>query len=177
MIINMPVWLARLPRWLARHSAVVLLTLTASGLAAGLLLWLAGAAPAQVAVWAAVGVCGAGYAVWAMGDALRHRRLGVDVIALLALVGALAVRELLAAAVISVMLASGRALEAWAAGRARRDLRALLERAPRTTRRYRERALEQVPLDAVAPGDLLLVAPGELVPVDGTIAGGVAVLD
>jgi P-type E1-E2 ATPase len=101
----------------------------------------------------------------------------VDVIALLALVGALAVRELLAAAVISVMLASGRALEAWAAGRARRDLRALLERAPRTTRRYRERALEQVPLDAVAPGDLLLVAPGELVPVDGTIAGGVAVLD
>ena len=135
--------------------------------------------PARDAVWAAVGACGAAYALWAMVDALRHHRLGVDVLALLAVVGALAVGELLAAAVISVMLASGRALEAWAAGRARRDLHALLERAPRTARRYQVQgqALETVPLDAVAPGDLLLVAPGELVPVDGTVAGGVAVLD
>ena len=85
--------------------------------------------------------CGRGgraaYALWAMADAFRHGRVGVDVIAVLAVAGALAVGELLAAAVISVMLASGRALEAWAAGRARRDLRALLERAPRTARRYR----------------------------------------
>src|SRR5262252_5852704 len=108
----------------------MLLALTASGLAAGLLLWLAGANSARDAIWAAVGICGAGYALWAMGEALRHHRVGVDVIALLAVVGALAVGELLAAAVISVMLASGRALESWAAGRARRDLRALLERAP-----------------------------------------------
>src|SRR5262249_32522033 len=113
----------------------------------------------------------------AMADALRHGRVGVDVIALLALTGALAVRELLAAAVIAVMLASGRALEAWAAGRARRDLHALLERAPRTARRYRNQALETVPLEAVIPGDLLLVAPGELVPVDGTVVGITAVLD
>src|SRR5262249_21240736 len=41
----------------------------------------------------------------------------------------------------------------------------------------RDPALETVPLDAVIPGDLLLVAPGELVPVDGTVAGGTAVLD
>jgi len=177
MITNMVARFARGAAWLGRHSALALLTLTASGLAAGLLLWLAGAAPAADAVWAAVGACGAGYAVWAMVDALRHRRLGVDVIALLALIGALLVGELLAAAVISVMLASGRALEAWAAGRARRDLHALLERAPRTARRYRDGALETVPLDAVAPGDLLLVAPGELVPVDGSVASAVAVLD
>src|SRR5215469_15745677 len=155
----------------------MLLTLTASGLAAGLLLWLAGANSARDAVWAAVGICGAGYALWAMGEALRHHRVGVDVIALLAVVGALAVGELLAAAVISVMLASGRALEAWAAGRARHDLRALLERAPQDARRYRGQTLETVPLDEVVAGDLLLIAPGELVPVDGTVAGGVAVLD
>src|SRR5262249_56835025 len=127
------------------------------------------------AIWAAVGGCAAASALWAMADALRHGRVGVDVIALLALTGALAVRELLAAAVIAVMLASGRALEAWAAGRARRDLRALLERAPRTARRYRDQAVETVPVEKVVPGDLLLVAPGELVPVDGTVAGGVAV--
>jgi heavy metal translocating P-type ATPase len=156
---------------------VVVLALTASGLAAGLLLHAAGASDAGNAMWAAAGGCGAAYALWAMADALRHHRVGVDVIALLALTGAMAVGELLAAAVIAVMLASGRALEAWAAGRARHDLHALLERAPRTARRYRDQALETVPLDAVMPGDLLLVAPGELVPVDGVVVGGTAVLD
>ena len=75
---------------------------------------------------------------------------------------------------ISVMVTSGRALEAWAAGRARRDLSALLERAPRTARRYRGSVLESVPLEVIVPGDRLLVAPGELVPVDGTVAGGPA---
>jgi heavy metal translocating P-type ATPase len=112
-----------------------------------------------------------------MADALWHKRLGVDLIALLALVGAVAVGELLAAAVISVMLASGRALEAWAAGRAHRDLRNLLERAPREARRYRGQAVETVPIEAVSPGDLLMVAAGDVVPVDGTVAGTAAVLD
>jgi heavy metal translocating P-type ATPase len=178
MIINMAPGSARRGwEWLARHSAAVMLATTASGLAAGLLLHAAGAGDAGNASWAAVGGCGAAYALWAMADAFRHGRVGVDVIALLALIGALAVGELLAAAVIAVMLASGRALEAWAAGRAHRDLRALLERAPRTARRYRGQALETVQLDAVMPGDLLLVAPGELVPVDGTVASGTAVLD
>jgi len=163
--------------WLIRHAAEVLLGLTLSGLVAGLGLYLADAHDAADAAWTVVGACGAGYALWAIGEALAHRRLGVDVIALLAIVGAIVVGELLAAAVISVMLASGRALEAWAAGRARHDLRALLERAPKDARRYRGQTLETVPLDEVAPGDLLLIAPGELVPVDGTVAHGAAVLD
>jgi heavy metal translocating P-type ATPase len=162
---------------LVRQAAFVLLAVTVCGLAVGGILRLAGAAGGADVAWLAVGACGVGYALWAMADSLRHRRIGVDVIALLALVGAIAVGELLAAAVISVMLASGRALEGWAAGRARRDLRGLLERAPRTARRYRGDALETVALDLVEPGDLLLVAPGELVPVDGTVAGASALLD
>ena len=162
---------------LAGRSAVLMLTLTASGLLAGVALHLAGAGGAGNALWAVAGAAGTGYALWAMADAFRHGRVGVDVIAVLALAGALAVGELLAAAVISVMLASGRALEAWAAGRARRDLRGLLERAPKTARRYRGGALETVPADQVVAGDLLMVAPGELVPVDGTVASPVAVLD
>ena len=167
----------RAGRWLARRSATVMLTLTASGLLAGLALHLAGMGGTGNALWAAAGVAGAAYALWAMADAFRHRRVGADVIAVLALAGALAVRELLAAAVISVMLAGGRALEAWAAGRACRDLRALLERAPRTARRHLDGALETVPADQVVAGDLLLVAPGELVPVDGTVASPTAALD
>ncbi len=163
--------------WLARHVAVVLLIVTVAGLAMGALLHVAGAGGAGDAAWLATGACGVAYALWAMAEPLRRGRIGVDVIALLAVVGAIAVGELLAGAVISVMLASGRALEGWAAGRARRDLHALLERAPRTARRYRGEHLETVPLEAVVPGDVLLVAPGDVVPVDGTLTGTAAVLD
>src|SRR6266567_7502826 len=124
-----------------------------------------------------VALVGLGYSLWTMIGGLRHGRVGVDVIAVLALAGAIAVGELLAAAVIAVMLVSGRALEDWAASRARHDLSALLARAPRTARRYRDGSLETVPLDEVVAGDLLLVASGDVVPVDGALAGAAAVLD
>jgi heavy metal translocating P-type ATPase len=163
--------------WLARRITAGVLVVTASGLAAGAVLHGAGAGGGGDGAWIATGAGGAAYALWAMVDALRRGRVGVDVIALLALAGSLAVREFLAATVISVMLASGRALETWAAGRAHRDLQALLERAPRTARRFMGDALEVVPLEVVSPGDVLMVAPGEIVPVDGTVTSSSAVLD
>jgi cation transport ATPase len=92
-------------------------------------------------VWDANGAIGAVYALWAMVESLRHACLGVGAIALLALVGALGVGEHLAAAVVSIMLASGRSLESWAAGRARHDLRALLELSPKSAHRYAEDGL------------------------------------
>jgi len=155
----------------------VLLAVTTSGLAVGGGLALAGAHGTAADAWLATSVCGLGYAFFTVADSLRHRRAGVDLIALLALAGAVAVGELLAGAVISVMLASGRALEDWAAGRARRDLSGLLARAPRTARRYGPDGLGIVPLSTIDPGDRLMVAHGDLVPVDGTIDGGRAVLD
>jgi heavy metal translocating P-type ATPase len=170
-------YLAGARDWVGSHQAIVLLTASVAGLLAGGLADLGGATAARDAAWFAVGCCGAIYALWAMIDSLRRRRLGVDAIALLAVAGAIAVRELLAAAVITVMLASGRALESWADGRARRDLHALLARAPRTARRYVGDELVTIDLEAVRPGDKLLVAPGEVVPADGTLTGASAVLD
>ncbi len=155
---------------------VLLLAVTGICLVVGAALHLAGAGAAGDLAWIVSGSLGALFAAWSVLDSLRHRRLGVDVIALLALVGALVVGEYLAAAVISLMVSSGRTLEGWAAGRAHRDLQALLERAPRTAHRYRGNALESIALDDVVPGDLVLVASGELVPVDGRLVGE-AVLD
>jgi heavy metal translocating P-type ATPase len=163
--------------WLSHRSAPLLLAVTTAGLAAGGLGRLAGAGAAADLAWLATAACGLGYALWVAVASLWRGRLSVDIIALLALVGAVAVGELLAAAVISVMLASGRALEAWAAHRARHDLSTLLARAPRTARRYRDGALETVPLDQIAAGDVLLVAAGDVVPVDGVLVSAVAVLD
>ena len=139
--------------------------------------WLAGAGGVADAAWLAVAACGLGYSLRFTVGSLRRGRVGVDVIALLALAGAVAVREYLAAAVISVMLTSGRSLEAWADARARQDLKALLTRAPRTAKRYRGGSLETVSLDEIAIGDVLLVAPGDVLAVDGSVAKGAAVLD
>ena len=97
--------------WLARRSAALLLSVTVAGLVVGGLAWLAGAGGVADGCWLISAGFGLAYALWSVVDSVRRGRLGVDVIALLALAGAVAVRELLAAAVISVMLASGRALE------------------------------------------------------------------
>ncbi|WP_204291562.1 heavy metal translocating P-type ATPase [Micromonospora gifhornensis] len=119
-------------------------------------------------VWAAVTLVALVPAAVSVLRDLWRRRFGVDVIAVLALVGALVVGEYLAGAVIAVMLATGRTLEAYAQRRATRDLRALLERAPRTARRRTaDGGIEVVPVDQVAAGDRLLVGPGDVVAVDG----------
>ncbi|HEX7717885.1 MAG TPA: heavy metal translocating P-type ATPase, partial [Marmoricola sp.] len=90
-------------------------------------------------------------------------------IAVLALAGALAVGELFAGSVITVMLATGQLLEARAEARAHRELRLLLERSPQTARRRDGDAVVEVPVDEVAPGDHLLVRTGDIVPVDGRL--------
>ena len=154
-----------------------LLGATSTMLAAGGVAQVAGASAAANALWAAATVLGLGPAIWWVGSSLRHGRLGVDVIAVLALLGTLAVGEHLAGAVIAVMLATGRTLEARATARARSDMRALRERVPRAVHRVEGQELTSPALEDIAPGDLLLVQPGEIVPVDGRVEGDVAVLD
>jgi len=128
-------------------------------------------------VWGAttiVGVVAGAYWVW---DAARRRRLGVDVIAVLAQLGTLAVGEEFAGAVITVMLGTGRLLEALASARADRDLTILMARVPQSVHRRTGDTLTQPPLDDVVPGDVLVVFPGEVVPADGLIEGAAALLD
>jgi len=161
----------------SRVAALVVLVFVTSALAGGGVLYGFGQGGAGNVAWIAAAGGGLALSLYSTIESLRQGRLGVDVIALLALIGAVAVGEYLAGAVISVMLASGRALEGWAAGRARRELRALLERAPKEARRYQGDQIESVALERVAPGDLLMVASGEVVPVDGSLTSPVALLD
>ncbi|MFI6010128.1 heavy metal translocating P-type ATPase [Streptomyces sp. NPDC051243] len=155
----------------------LLLADTVVALTVGGAFWLAGATGLADLCWALGAVVAVGPAVgWVLG-ALRRGQAGVDLIAVLALGGTLAVGEYLAGSLIALMLATGRALEASARQRASRDLRALLEHAPRTARRRTGADVRTVPLADVAVGDLLVVGPGEVVPVDGSVAGDPAELD
>ena len=154
-----------------------LVILTVGALAAGGIAWLAGWHVVADGCWIAGTLVAVVPAVWWVLVALRQGRAGVDLIAVLSLVGTLLVGEYVAGALIAVMLAGGRALEAAADRRATHDLRALLEHAPRFARRRVGSEVSVIPFDEVAVDDLLVVGPGEVVPVDGRITDSVAVLD
>ncbi len=154
-----------------------ILPMTLVGLLAGIVLTWAGYTEAADLAWATPSVLVAVRLAWAILRDLLHGELGVDLIAILAIAGALLLGEPFAAAVIAVMLATGEALERYAQGRAHRELTALLGRAPRDVQRYVDGGLETTPIEAVVPGDLLAIRPGEVVPVDGMVSGNPAVLD
>ncbi|WP_312869926.1 heavy metal translocating P-type ATPase [Jiella pacifica] len=154
-----------------------ILLLAATGLIAGLgfyfanqsgianLVWIAGVVPALAALLVEI------------LRSLRSGEVGLDIVAALSMSAALAFGETLAAAVVAVMYAGGTFLESFAEGRARREMRDLLSRVPRTAARYGSGGLEEVRLDEIAPGDRLLIRQGDVVPVDGTVVSETAFVD
>jgi heavy metal translocating P-type ATPase len=162
--------------WLRQSKEMLFFVFSTVLLLAGGVAWLLAAESAASVLWIVGTGLGLVFSVVTTIGTIRRRRLSVDVIALLALAGALAVGEPFAGAMIAVMLASGQILEARADARARRELSLLVERAPRTARRRTEGGVVEVPVDDVIPGDRLLVGTGEIVPVDGRLLSA-AVLD
>jgi heavy metal translocating P-type ATPase len=108
---------------------------------------------------------------------LRRGDVGLDIVAALSMLAALVFAEYLAAVVVAVMYSGGQYLESFAERRANREMTALLARVPRSTLRQRNGRLEEVALEAVEPGDRLVIRKGDVVPVDGAVVDGVAVLD
>jgi heavy metal translocating P-type ATPase len=159
------------------QASELLLAASVLGLATGGMLRLFGLPDAASLAWALTTVVGIVPLLGSVAAGLRRRELGVDLIALLAMAGAVLLDEYLAGAVIALMLATGRALEAHASGKAGRELRALLERAPRNAHRYQDGELVLIDVGEVARGDRLLVMQGEVVPVDGTLEAAHAVMD
>lgn len=109
-------------------------------------------------------------------SAIKNKELGSDSLAILAILASAAIDEWLAAAIISVMLASGRALEQWAEGNARRELHALLSRAPQTAIAIIDDKDVSMAIAQVSIGSLVKVVNGQVVPLDGVLLDD-AVLD
>lgn len=161
-------------RW---YTDIVVFAACVAGLLAGAVLRLTALGGAADWAWAAAAVPALASLLQGMIAALWRRKIGVDLLALVSIVGAIALHQNLTAAVIAVMLASGRLLESFAERRAGREMSALLARVPRSVNRYADGKLIQISLATVKPGDRLLVRHGEVVPVDGMLATERAVLD
>ncbi len=164
--------------WLIERRAQILALFALGAIAVGGLLYAIGEGAAGRTVWAiAVGVLAAELAVEVIRTVAVERSLGVDTIALVAMVGALALGEELAGAVIGLMFTGGASLEVVASRRAGRELTALIQRAPKVAQLRIDGGLRDVPVDQVHVGDVVLVRTGEVVPVDGTVVSAEAVID
>ncbi len=146
------------------------------GLVLGLALHLAGLGRQAAWAWSAGALPVAAHVAIGLARSLLGGRIGVDAVALAAILGAVALGEAAAAAVIGLMVAGGEALEEWAQGRAGAALTDLIARAPRAAARITGDQVEEIAVAAIRPGDLLLVRPGETIPADGT-AESTATLD
>jgi heavy metal translocating P-type ATPase len=155
----------------------VLVALPALGLLLGFAAPLLGFSALQEWVWIGFTVPVLMALLYEIAASLRRAEIGLDIVAALSMTAALAVGENLAAAVVALMYSGGQYLEAFAEGHARREMTAILARVPRTAIRHGNSELEEVGLETIVPGDRLLVRQGDVVPVDGTVASGVAILD
>jgi len=108
---------------------------------------------------------------------LRKGNYGLDLLAALSMSVALVFGEYLAAAVVALMYSGGQWLESYAQGRAQKDMTAILQRVPRTAARFNNGQIETVSIDKLQPGDEILVKHGEVIPTDGRVKDGSALVD
>ena len=141
-----------------------ILALTGAG---ELVRWLFSAYALGIAAWQAVG----------MVRAMAHGRFGLDVLAVTAIVATVLVGEYVAALIVVLMLTGGEALEDYADRRAKRELDALLSRAPQRAHLAVDGGYRDVPVDDVRVGDELLVRPAEVIPVDAVLLSAHASID
>jgi heavy metal translocating P-type ATPase len=168
----------RLRTLFTEYRAPVLAAIAVVAIVVGGILHLVGAGDAGQMVWrAAVALLAAELAYEVGRTVIVHRHLGVDTIALVAMVGALALGEELAGVVIGLMFTGGAALEAAATHRARRELTSLVQRAPTVAHVREGSTLRELPVGEVQPGDVVVVRTGEVIPVDGTVVSDEAVVD
>ena len=148
------------------------------GLAAGVLSYFA-FREKQIAQWIWMGtlVIGGLPIVYQTARGMLRGVFASDVVAMLAIATAVLLDEPFAGAVIVLMQSGGEAIEAFGLKRATTSLRSLLERAPKLARRKRDGKLEEIDVSSVEVGDILLVRPGDFIPVDGTILEGSAEID
>jgi heavy metal translocating P-type ATPase len=127
-------------------------------------------------LWCAL-VLGGGPLVWELLVKVAHGQFGSDLLAGISIVASILLGEYLAGTLVVLMLSGGEALESYAVRSASSVLAALAKRMPTIAHRKRDSAIEDTLLDQLAIGDVLVVFPHEVCPIDGTVLAGHGVMD
>ncbi|MEW1881569.1 cation-translocating P-type ATPase [Rhodococcus sp. NPDC080181] len=168
----------RARRWWQKPEMVTL-AVAAVLLVAGLVVeWTIHSEPVALALfWGAI-LIGGVYPLRSAIRAVRHKRLTITVLLVVAAIGAIALGVIEEAAMLVVIFSLGEAMEAYATDKARGSISALMELAPPTANRLNDDgATKTVAVEELHPGDVVLVRPGERLPTDGAVIDGASWVD
>ncbi len=168
-----------LHRWLERRTlepALVVVTLAAI-LLSFVVEWAGLPAGAISALGVVAYVAGGFYGVQASFESLRARQLDIDFLMILAAIGAALVGQWRDGAVLLFLFSLSNVLQDYAIGRSRQAIRALFELYPEEAKVRRDGRVETVPISAIELGEVVLIQPGERIPVDGVLVDGQSSVD
>lgn len=115
--------------------------------------------------------------LWMLLRKMIHLEFSSDLLAGISIATSVILEQYLAGSLVVLMLSGGQALESYAIGTASKVLEKLAKRAPTTAHRKREGLLETIPVEEIKIGDILVLMPHEICPVDGEVAEGKGVMD
>nr|WP_323192517.1 heavy metal translocating P-type ATPase [Halostella sp. PRR32] len=157
---------------------VVFVGLTLFGMAVGLVTgWLEGP---QILMWAGYGVAyvfGGWYGLKGAVETLRHRAVDIDLLMIVAALGALSIGAPFEGAMLLFLFSLSNTLQHYAIGRSRRAIKSLVEMRPDEAQVLRDGEEVTVTIDEVAVGDVFVVRPGDRIPLDGVVASGEGTVD
>ncbi|RDZ32166.1 MULTISPECIES: heavy metal translocating P-type ATPase [Halobacteriales] len=156
----------------------VFVGLTLLGMAVGLVTgWLEGP---QLLMWAGYGVAyvfGGWYGLKGAVETLRHRAVDIDLLMIVAALGALSIGAPFEGAMLLFLFSLSNTLQHYAIGRSRRAIKSLVEMRPDEAQVLRDGEEVTVPIDDVAVGDVFVVRPGDRIPLDGVVTSGEGTVD
>ncbi|MEA5409562.1 heavy metal translocating P-type ATPase [Haloarculaceae archaeon H-GB2-1] len=161
---------------LRREAVFVGLTLVGmlTGLATG---WLEGP---SLLTWGGYGVAyvfGGWYGLKGAIETLRHRAVDIDLLMIVAALGALSIGAPFEGAMLLFLFSLSNTLQHYAIGRSRRAIKSLVEMRPDAAQILRDGEEVTVPIDEVAVGDVFVVRPGDKIPLDGIVTSGEGTAD
>lgn len=128
-------------------------------------------------IWFITLIGGGAPIVWESFRGILRKHFASDIVAMMAIIAAILLNDALPGVVIVIMQSGGKALEDYAFRRASSSLDALLARSPRIAHRKKGTSIEEINVSDIQVGDLIVVRPGDLVPVDGKVIQGQPQID
>jgi Cd2+/Zn2+-exporting ATPase len=167
----------------ARHDgpsrlAVTLVIVTLVALISSLLLERFDGPPAVITILNLISYAAGGYyGLKAALASLRHGKIDIDLLMILAAVGAALIDQWHEGATLLFLFSLSNVLQEYALGRSRNAIRKLMKLYPAEAKVHRGESVEVVPVSQIAIGEVVLIEPGERIPVDGTVVGGKSAVD